>query len=277
MPVNIIQKICSIFLLVGLIAPVHFTVTAQSLASLAVNSAKSPGFNESELEIRLKRIEKIVEERRRKLGIPGLAPGIVKGDKVICMNGFGAKNPELDVGVTPDTQFAIASSTKAFTAMTAMMSVDDGKLALDDSPKKYLPYFNLRDADADARVTLRDLLSHQTGLGRTDLSLQFPQTLSRKEAIKIAGLAQPSAKFREKFQYQNTMYAAGDAIAKANGKIWESLVETKIFKPLGMTATDTSVVKMQQSPDARITKIGRETSHRFRPRTIFSGRRIRHA
>lgn len=202
------------------------------------------------LSARLAAIEKAVEERRQSLGIPGLSLVIVKDDKVIFSKGFGLRNIEKKLPVTPDTLFAIGSSSKAFTSMAVVMSADEGKLSLDDSPKKFLPYFKLRDAEADANVTLRDLMSHRTGLDRTDFSLQFADRLTREDLIKVAGLAKPSAKFREKWQYQNTMFtAAGEAAARANQTTWEQLIPNKIFQPLGMKATNVSIFEMQKSPD----------------------------
>jgi CubicO group peptidase (beta-lactamase class C family) len=218
--------------------------------SFAQNQIRQPVSGTDNLATRLAAIEKTINQRMSALGIPGLALAIVKDDKVIFMKGFGVKDFERKIPVTPYTLFAIGSSSKAFTSMATMMSADDGKLALDDSPKKYLPYFKLRDAEADAAVTLRDLLCHRTGLDRTDLSLQFPGMLTREDIIKIAGLAKPSAKLREKFQYQNTMFtAAGEAAAKANETTWEKLIEARIFKPLGMKATNTSIFEMQKSTD----------------------------
>ena len=118
--------------------------------------------------------------------------------------------------------------------MLAVMSADEGKLSLDDSPKKFLPYFTLRDEDAAAKITLRDLLSHRSGLNRTDLAM-VTGVLNREELIKVAGMAKPTAKLGEKFQYQNVMYtAAGEAVAKAQNSTWDNLIANEIFKPLGM-------------------------------------------
>ena len=113
-------------------------------------------------------IEKALEARRQELHVPGVAFAIVKDDKVIYSHGFGVRDVANQRPVTADTLFAIGSSTKAFTAMTMMMSADEGNSALTDSPKKYLPYFHLQDPDADQHITLSDILSHRSGLGRTD-------------------------------------------------------------------------------------------------------------
>ena len=194
-------------------------------------------------------IEKTLDEKRKEFGIPGISLAIVKDDKVIYLKGLGVKDFEHNVPVTPDTRFAIGSASKAFTAMLAVMSADEGKLSLDDSPKKFLPYFTLRDEDAAAKITLRDLLSHRSGLNRTDLAM-VTGVLNREELIKVAGMAKPTAKLGEKFQYQNVMYtAAGEAVAKAQNSTWDDLIAKKIFKPLGMTNSDTRVEDMQKSRD----------------------------
>ena len=194
-------------------------------------------------------IEKTIDDKRKEFGIPGLSLAIVKDDKVIYLKGLGVKDFEKNIPATPDTRFAIGSSTKAFTAMLAVMSADEGKLSLDDSPKKFLPYFTLRDPDAAAKITLRDLLSHRSGLNRTDLAM-VTGVLNREELIKVAGMAKPTAKLGEKFQYQNVMYtAAGEAVAKAQNSTWADLIAKKIFKPLGMKNSDTSIEAMQKSRD----------------------------
>ena len=194
-------------------------------------------------------IEKAIDEKRKEFGIPGLSLAIVKDDKVIYLKGLGVKDFEKNVPVTPDTRFAIGSASKAFTAMLAVMSADEGKLSLDDSPKKFLPYFTLRDEEAAAKITMRDLLSHRSGLNRTDLAM-VTGMLNREELIKVAGMAKPTAKLGEKFQYQNIMYAAaGEAVAKSQNSTWDDLIASKIFKPLGMKNSDTTAEAMQKARD----------------------------
>ncbi|MFL6282321.1 MAG: serine hydrolase [Pyrinomonadaceae bacterium] len=201
------------------------------------------------LDAKLAAIEKAVEEGRQKRGIPGLSLVIVKEDRVIYMKGFGYRDFEHKVPVTPDTLFAIGSSTKAFTAMLVAMGADEGKISLDDSPKKFLPYFKLQDPEADAKITVRDLLSHSSGLNRTDLAW-ITGVLNREEVIRVAGQAKPTAKLREKWQYQNVMYsAAGECVAKAENSTWESLIKERIFKPLGMRASNLNVPDTLRSPD----------------------------
>src|SRR5215813_10698638 len=134
----------------------------------------------SDLASKVAAIEKAIDARRVQLGIPGVSLVIVKEDKVIYLKGLGLKNIERNLPVTPDTLFAIGSAGKAFTAMSVMMTADEAKLSLDDSPKKFLQYFKLQDPEADAKITIRDLLCHRSGLNRTDLAFNTG-ALNREE------------------------------------------------------------------------------------------------
>jgi CubicO group peptidase (beta-lactamase class C family) len=221
-------------------------LTAPAIAQQKTGQAATATQNRTEA---LAAIEKAIDQKRQELGIPGVSLVIVKGDQVIYMKGLGVKDFEKKVPVTPDTLFAIGSASKAFTSMVAVMSADEHKLSLDDSPKKFLPYFKLRDADADAKVTIRDLLSHRSGLNRTDIAM-VTGVLNRAELIEVAAMAKPTAKLGEKFQYQNVMYAAaGEAVAQAQHSTWDKLIESRIFKPLGMRSSNTTVAAMQKARD----------------------------
>ncbi|HEX8719081.1 MAG TPA: serine hydrolase [Pyrinomonadaceae bacterium] len=227
----------------------YLAATAGRASAQANAPAQAAAAAPVDLAARLAAVEKAVEERRQQLGVPGLSLVIVKDDKVIYMKGLGYKDFERKAPVTPDTLFAIGSSSKAFTAMLAAMAADAGKLSFDDPPKKFLPYFKLQDPDADARITLRDLLSHGSGLNRTDIAWASG-ALNREEVIRVASTAKPTAKLREKFQYQNVMFsAAGEIVGRAEGSTWERLIAERIFRPLGMRASNTSVPEMQKSPD----------------------------
>jgi len=198
-----INKIYLRFLLSLALVVSIFTVSLPQVG-YAQTSAQTQA--SGDLAKQLQTIEEKVEARRKALGIPGMALAIVKDDQIIYAKGLGYKDFEKQVPVSADTQFAIGSATKAFTALSVLMTQDEGKLSLDDSPKKYLPYFKMKDADTDARITVRDLLSHSSGLNRTDLAM-ITGKLTRAELIQVAGEAKPTAKLREKFQYQNIMFA----------------------------------------------------------------------
>jgi len=129
------------------------------------------------------------------------------------------------------------------------MAQDEGKLTLDDSPKKYLSYFHMYDPETDKNITIRDLLSHSSGLNRTDLAMVTGK-LTRAELIEVAAQAKPTAKLREKFQYQNLMFVAGGEIAASVEKTpWDKLVASRIFQPLGMTNSTLSIAQMEKAKD----------------------------
>ncbi|MCI0489135.1 MAG: serine hydrolase [Blastocatellia bacterium] len=233
------------------LALILVSANAASFAFAAAPQAQKAAAPAS-LDSQLAAIEKAIEEKRAELSVPGFSLVIVKDDRVIYVKGFGFKDVERNLPVTQDTLFAIGSCTKAFTAMAAAMSADDGKLSLSDSPKKFLPYFKLQDPEADSKITVRDLLCHNSGLARTDIPW-YTGVLDREEVIKVAGVAKPSAKFREKFQYQNVMYsAAGEVVARAQNSTWERVIQDRFFKPLGMKSSNTSVKEMQKSMDFAI-------------------------
>lgn len=194
-------------------------------------------------------IEEKTEARRKELGIPGVALAIVRDGKVIYSKGLGYKDFEKKVAVTPNTQFAIGSATKAFTALSMLISQDEGKVSLDDSPKKYLTYFKMKDPDTDKNITVRDLMDHSSGLNRTDLAM-ITGKLNRAELIRTVGEAKPMAKLREKFFYQNIMFtAAGEIVATVQKMPWEQFVPQRIFKPLGMTNSTMSMKDMEKAKD----------------------------
>jgi CubicO group peptidase (beta-lactamase class C family) len=214
-----------------------------------LNPAAAP--RPDELAARLAAIEEGVEAERRASGVPGAALVVVKDDRVLLLKGFGLRSVEDGLPVTPETLFPIASCTKTFTAMAALISAEEGKLSLDDSPKRFLPYFSLRDPEADAQATLRDLLSHRTGLAEHGGDDAWQDgTRSREEVVAIGMRSEPAARFRKKFQYNNVMYiAAGEAIAVAQGAAYEAVVTGRILGPLGMTASGFSLDAARRSGD----------------------------
>ena len=237
-----------IILLLGLLAalPVgEARLSCQTVATPA-RAADTP-----ELAAALAAIEKAVEKKRQSLHVPGAALVIVKDDRVVLLKGFGLREVERKLPVTPDTLFGIGSSTKTFTALAAVISADEGKLSLEDTPRKFLPYFKLRDPEANAQVTLRDMLSHRTGLeayGNHELSYNSYHT--SEEMIRIGMQAKPTARFRAQGQYNNAMYiAVGEVIGQAQHSTWEAVVQSRIFRPLGMTASNFSSRVMQQTAD----------------------------
>jgi len=226
-----------------------FSMFAVSIPQIGYAQTATQTAVSSDLQARLAKIEEKVEARRKELGIPGMSLVIVQNGEIIYMKGLGYKDFEKKIPVTPDTQFAIGSATKAFTALSVLMSADEGKLSLDDSPKKYLPYFKINNPETDAKINIRDLLSHTSGLNRTDLAMVTGK-LNREELIKVVGEAKPAAGLREKFFYQNIMFAAaGEITAKVQKQTWEKFVPKRIFKLIGMTNSNMAISELEKAKD----------------------------
>src|ERR1700691_3469306 len=182
--------------------------------------------------------------------VPGAAVAIVKDQSIVYMKGFGVREMGKSDPVTPDTLFDIGSCTKAFTTAEIAILVDEGKMKWDGKVNEYIPFFHLYDPLADEEVTIRDLLTHRTGVPSTDLLWYVYPEASRKELIRRLADAHPNAGFRTKFQYQNMMYvAAGYAVEQVTHSTWDDFVRTRIFQPLGMNESDTSSIDAEKSSD----------------------------
>lgn len=197
----------------------------------------------SDLDARLARLAGILEEKRVSMRIPGMAIAVVLNDEVVLARGFGLADREKSTPVTPETLFAVGSTTKAFTATLIGMLVDEGKMEWDDPVRRHLPYFDpaVDGGDDSTAVTIRDALSHRTGFTRMGL-LFASGAVPREQILRTAAGAEPWDRFRKKFHYCNVMYlAAGEAAAAAAGMDWDTMLAEKILKPLGMKSTNTSV------------------------------------
>lgn len=204
----------------------------------------------ADLQLRLDRLSQQLDARRQQLHIPGMAIAVVKDDEVILVRGFGLADLENETPVTPETIFPIASATKAFTATLVGMLVDDGMMDWDDPVTEHITYFalNFDSEDENDQVTIRDMLSHQTGFPRMGV-LIANGAVPREEVLLAATKAEPWVDLREKFYYSNVMYlAAGVAAGNAAGTDWDTLVTRRIFEPLGMNSSNTSVSQSQGDP-----------------------------
>lgn len=199
------------------------------------------------------RIEAIAREAdslRKHFGVAGAALVIVVGDSVVLSRGFGLRNVQAHLPVTSQTRFAIGSCTKPFTALAAAINADRKILSLDDSPRRFLPWFHLRDAETDSNVTLRDLLSHRTGVPDDLGGGWFERYRIRENLIRAAMDRQPQGRFRQAFNYNNYMFlAAGEAVAAANHLTYEQVVQRDLFDPLGMKTSGLSLEAMEASGD----------------------------
>lgn len=191
----------------------------------------------AEVESRLKGTDEYIEAQLKEWKVPGLGLAVVVGDESVLLKGYGLRDVEKALPVTPDTLFAIGSCTKAFTGTVLGTLVDEGKLEWDRPVREYLPWFRLQDPYATERMTARDLTSHRSGLPRHDM-LWYSSSLSRRELIERMQYVEPSKDFRTTFQYQNMMFVtAGYLGGHLAGATWEELVDKRIFQPLGMNTS----------------------------------------
>ncbi len=196
-----------------------------------------------ETDARLKAIDEYAQKAMREWSVPGFAIAVVKDDKVIFARGYGVREMAKPAPVDERTLFAIASNSKAFTAAALGILVDEGKLKWDDPVTKYLPEFQLSDPYVTRELTIRDLLSHRSGLATFSGDLLWYESIyDRKELLRRIRYLKPTSSFRSRFGYQNILFAAaGEVVSAVTGKSWDEFVRERFFNPLGMASTVTSI------------------------------------
>ncbi|MDQ3173310.1 MAG: serine hydrolase, partial [Acidobacteriota bacterium] len=188
-----------------------------------------------------------VNKALRDWEVPGLAIAIIKDDRIVLAKGYGIRKLGDPAPVNERTLFAIGSSSKAFTAASVAMLVDEGKLKWDDPVTKYLPGLELYDPYVTRELKVSDLLSHRSGLERGDF-LWYGSEYDRDEILRRTRYLKPTWSLRSTFGYQNLMFlAAGQLVARVNGKSWDEFIRQRIFMPLGMTASNTSIKDLKNS------------------------------
>ncbi len=191
----------------------------------------------------LEDIDKYIEKSLKDRNVPGLAVAIVKDDSLIFAKGYGVRELGKRGKVDEQTLFAVASNTKAFTAALLGMLVDQGKLTWDDRVTEYLKDFQMYDPYVTRELNITDLLTHRSGLPTFGGDhLWIGNSLSREEILSRIRYLKPNAPFRAQFQYQNLMFlVAGQIIPEITGMSWDDAIKEWIFKPLGMTESNTSI------------------------------------
>ena len=214
-------------------------------------------------------VDRIMEDALKAWQVPGASLAIVQNDKVVHLKGYGVKEQGGTAPVTPDTLFAIGSTTKAFTTTAMAMLVDEGKINWDDPVRKHVEFFRLSDPLASEQVTLRDIVIHRTGLSRHDL-LWYRSPWSREEVIRRVGSVKLSRPFRSTWQYQNIMYVtAGYVVGVVSKSSWEEFVQKRIFDPLGMTGANFSAAAAEKAADHSSAHV-KESDGRVKVIPIFN-------
>ncbi|MFC3052330.1 serine hydrolase [Kordiimonas pumila] len=190
------------------------------------------------MPITVDKIDNTVARAMAAFQVPGMAVGIVKDGKLVFAKGYGVREDGKSDQVNADTIFQIGSNTKAFTAAALAILVDEGKLRWDDKVIDHLPQFKMYDSYVTQEFTVRDLLTHRSGLGKGAGDLMFfPATdMSRDEIMHGLRYLKPVSSFRDKYDYDNLLYmVAGQIIPAVTGQSWEDFITERIFKPLQMS------------------------------------------
>ncbi len=197
----------------------------------------------------LQNLDDYVERAVADWNVPALSIAVVKDDRVVFARGYGVLDLEGRQGTDEHTIFGVGSTTKAYTAAALGMLVDEGRLDWDDRVIDHLPDFRLHDTYATANITVRDLLSHTSGLSRGD-RMWYTRDFDRAEVVRRVRYQEPTWTLREQYGYSNTMFTAAGLVLEAiTGQTWDDFVRNRIFEPLGMTRTSTTIVGLDRVPN----------------------------
>src|SRR5215510_1163627 len=198
---------------------------------------------------KLQGFDAYMEQTLKDWNTPGVGVGIIVGDKLVFVKGYGYRDYEKKLPFTAKTMQPIASNSKLFTAVAGGMLVEEGKLTWDKPIKQSVPEIEFYNDQLNNNVTLRDMLSHRTGVTRHDL-IWFKSLFTRKELFDRLKYLEPQEPMRTTFLYNNLMFAAvGQVIELKSGKKWEDFVRDKIFTPLDMKTTNYTIADMLKQPD----------------------------
>ena len=204
---------------------------------------------EADVTKKLEGFDAYMQQTLKDWNTPGVGVGIVVGDKLVFAKGYGYRDHEKKLPFTTKTMQPIASNSKLFTAVAAGMLVEEGKLAWDKPIRDSVPEIQFYNDQLNSNVTLRDMLSHRTGVTRHDL-IWFKSPFTRKELFEKLKYLEPQEPMRTAFLYNNLMFAAvGQIIEIKSGKKWEDFVRERIFTPLDMSTTCYTIADMLKQPD----------------------------
>src|ERR1044071_4589527 len=223
----------------------------KKLMALVVLVALTVGLRAQEIHV-AQRLDGFDDDMARVLkdwNGPGIGVGIVVGDQLVFAKGYGYRDYGKKLPFTPGTVCPIASNTKLFTAVAAGMLVEDGRLTWDRPVRESVPSIRFYNEELNNSVTLRDMLSHRTGITRHD-TIWYKSDFTRKELFDRLRYLEPQEPMRTAYLYNNLMFAGvGYVIELQSGKTWEAFVRERILKPLQMEHTVYSIADLQKSPD----------------------------
>jgi CubicO group peptidase (beta-lactamase class C family) len=232
-------------------------IIAVALGALVLGAAylvtkpgsETPAANGASAGTDFAEIESFVQGEMAAQRVPGLALGIVEDGRVAYVRGFG-KADDSGRAVTPQTPFIIGSVAKSFTALAIMQLVEANKIDLDAPVQRYLPWFRVADEEASAKITVRHLLNHTSGIstktGRSYQGNGDTSDTALEQAVRKLKSAELSAPVGSKHQYSTINYSVlGLIVQTVTGQSYESYVQTKILDPLQMHNSFTSETAAQ--------------------------------
>jgi CubicO group peptidase (beta-lactamase class C family) len=220
-----------------------------AIALFAVALAHGIPAQPPEIAQKLTGFDAYMEKVLKDWNAPGIGVGIVVNDQLVFAKGYGYRDYEKKLPFTPTTLCPIASNTKLFTAVSAGMLVEEGKLTWDKPIRQSVPAIQFYNDELNNTVTLHDMLSHRTGITRHD-TIWYKSEFTRKELFDRLKYLEPQQPIRQMFLYNNMMYAAtGYVIELQSGKPWEQFVRERILTPLAMDSTVYSIPDMVKHPD----------------------------
>jgi CubicO group peptidase (beta-lactamase class C family) len=194
------------------------------------------------------RLDPVIRAAMENWQVPGLAVAVVRDGETVLIRGYGRRDVESGAPVAPETAFALGSITKTMTALGLALLADEGRIAWDAPASRYLPALRFHDAALTEAATLRDLMSHRSGMARHD-ALWYLDAFGRDELIHRLRHLPASAPLRTIYQYNNLMVAvAGTAAGAVAGTGWEDFIAERLLHPLGMTGTTLSVGAFRALP-----------------------------
>ncbi|MEO6489534.1 MAG: serine hydrolase [Ferruginibacter sp.] len=196
-------------------------------------------------------LDSLTELTLKTFDVPGMAVAVVKDGKVIHAKGYGVRSLINKLPVDENTLFGIASNTKAFTAAALGILVDEGKIKWDDKVIEYIPEFRMYSPYVTDAFTIRDLLTHRSGLGLGAGDLMFfpdGNNFTKKELITNIRYLKQVSDFRTQYDYDNNMYiVAGEVLARVSGITWEDFIEKRIMQPIGFTTSKASWARVKNN------------------------------
>lgn len=195
-------------------------------------------------------LDEQVENMLAAWNLPGVSVAIVKDGEVVLTKGYGKRDVAGNLDMTDATVLPVGSTSKSFTSLILGMLVDEGKLEWDKPVKEYIPWLKLPNEDLTERVTVRDLLSHRTGMPKYDVHGVFCTKDDRKAMVEDLQYLQTNAGLGDVLQYSNQMVMLAGYVAEVlTGKTWEELVKERIWEPLGMAQTNATIKELEACPE----------------------------